>query len=91
LWVNAYLKIWVKTLDLGRNKKRRAIFVRPVPRGLLEPFSLFYRFYRDFLLLATAIANALFLDVPKPFHILVIGIRAECFKNDQLTIAIFAS
>jgi hypothetical protein len=60
-------------------------------RRSLEPFGLLYRFYRDFLLLATAVANAPFLDIPKPFNALAIGIRAEGFKNDQLATAIFTS
>jgi len=56
---------------------------------LLEPLSLFYRFNRDFLLFATIVADAPFLDVPKPFSAVAICICAEGFKNGDPSVASF--
>lgn len=55
---------------------------------LVEPPVLFYLVNGDFMFSATIVADTSFLDVSKPVCAVTIGIGAEGFKNDELTIAI---
>jgi hypothetical protein len=58
---------------------------------LLEQFVLFDPFNRNFHLFATMVADTPFLDIPKPFCSIAIGICAECFKNSEPTATVSTS
>ena len=48
---------------------------------------MFDRVNSDFLLFATTLADALFLNVPEPFHAVAIGVCAKGFEDDEGTVA----
>jgi hypothetical protein len=51
---------------------------------------LFDRVNSDFLLFAATLADALFLNVPEPFHAVAVGVCAKGFEDDEGTVAMFA-